>query len=67
MPITVNAEALRVVLNIADSLSANARYNKNTPFFNDSQREKLSFLETSIFLLRQSLEKYDEAIDNDSR
>ena len=65
MPLEVNAEALREVLNIADSQTRSARtaMRDNDPtilkIFGEDGVEKLQLLDTSIWMLRNALEKHD--------
>lgn len=69
MPIQVNAEALREVLNVADSqtISARTAMEANDPdiikIFGEVGIEKLRLLDTSIWMLRNALEKHDASMD----
>ena len=68
MPLEVNAEALREVLNFADSQSMNlldsARNDPNfAKIFGEEGIEKIKLLDTSIWMLRNALEKHDAKLD----
>ena len=58
MPIPVNSEALRIVLETADGLTRQARQDRDWKGWNEEDREHMLLLDTSIRMLRRSLVQF---------
>lgn len=65
MPVQVNSEALRLVLDTADTMSRSLRdalingEEFELWMFNEEQRERIKTLDTSIWMLRNILDQHD--------